>query len=153
MLIAIIACTKGGKLGQLTGDVYTVTGNATSKQLVPAIDTISTGTFTGRYDVQARNLSYTITWDSLWANSKKDTMTGIQFFAPAQPATNGPLIKKVSYTSTSLRGTTTQGFAGNTQLTDEQYSRLLEGAVYYIITTAKFPNGIIRGQLEAKKQD
>jgi hypothetical protein len=132
--------------------VYTVTGNASSKQLVPAFDTISTGTFKGRYDEQARIFTYTVGWDSLWANSKKDTMTGVKFFGPAPAATNGPLIKTVSLTSTNLRSSITLGFSGSTQFSDEQYASLLDGKIYYIITTIRFPNGIIRGQLDAKKQ-
>ena len=151
IITAAIACTKGGTPEGVNGEVYTVTGQATSKQLVPAFDTISTGTFTGKYDVQARNFTYTVAWDSLWANSKKDTMTSIRFFGPAAPGANGELIKAVPTTSPNLRGSITLGSAGYAQFSDAQFQSLLDGKVYYIITTIRFPNGIIRGQLEAKK--
>lgn len=151
-ITAAIACTKGGNPEGVNGAVYTVTGNASSKQLVPAIDSISTGTFNGRYDEQARIFTYTIGWDSLWAISKKDTITAIQFFGPAAVAANGPLIKAVPTTSLNLRGSITLGSAGYAQFSDEQWQLLMDGKVYYVITTRRFPNGIIRGQLEAKKQ-
>ncbi|WP_205509526.1 CHRD domain-containing protein [Longitalea arenae] len=147
-----IACTKGGKLERISGDQYTITSNASSKQLVPVIDTTSSGTFTGFYDEQSNTLSFTITWNDLWRTASKDTITSVAFYGPANAATNGVLVRLLPFVSTNNAASANLGLAGIKGFTMSEAAALLEGAYYFTINTKKFPNGIIRGQLAATKQ-
>jgi hypothetical protein len=147
-----LACTKGGKLERISGDQYTISSTAGSKQLVPAIDTTSTGTFTGIYDEHSNILSFTITWNDLWRTASKDTITSINFYGPAGAATNGALVRSLPFVSTNNAASASFGLAGVKGFTISEQADFLEGAYYFTINTKKFPNGIIRGQLEAIKQ-
>lgn len=147
-----IGCTKGGKLERISGDQYTITSTASSKQLVPAIDTTSTGTFTGFYDEQSNVLSFTITWNDLWRTASKDTITSVNFYGPASTSTNGALVRSLSFVSTNNAASANLGLAGITGFTTSENKDFLEGAWYFTINTKKYPNGIIRGQLAVTKQ-
>lgn len=148
---AITACTKGGKLESIKGNQYTITSIASSKQLVPAIDTTSTGTFTGLYDAQANILTYTITWDDLWRDTKKDTITSINFYGPATATVNGALIRSSPFVSTNKTGSINLGLAGISGFSEAEKNNLLSGGNYFTVNTKRFPAGIIRGQLTVSK--
>src|SRR4026208_2011028 len=90
--VSFIACTKGGTLKTINGDQYRVTSDASSKQMIPAIDTTSTGTFTGIYDEQTNILTFSITWTDIWRTTSKDTISSINFYGPASATVNGPLV-------------------------------------------------------------
>jgi hypothetical protein len=81
--IGIGSCTKGGKLTGVNGAIYNVTAAASSKQLIPAIDTTATAAYNGLYDETTNILTGTITWSDLWLDTKKDTITSIVFYGPA----------------------------------------------------------------------
>jgi hypothetical protein len=147
-----IACTKGGKLERISGDQYTVTSTASSKQLVPAIDTTSTGTFTGFYDEQSNTLTFTIAWNDLWRTTSKDTITSVNFYGPASAATNGALVRSLPFVSTNNAASVNFGLAGVQGFTATEKDDLLAGAYYFTINTKKYPNGIIRGQLALTQQ-
>ena len=150
--LSIIGCTKGGKLERISGDQYTISSTASSKQLVPAIDTTSTGTFTGFYDEQSNILTFTITWNDLWRTTGKDTITSVNFYGPASATANGALVRSLSFVSTNNAASGNLGLAGITGFTISEKSDFLEGAYYFTINTKKYPNGIIRGQLAVTKQ-
>jgi hypothetical protein len=147
-----IACTKGGKLKRISGDQYTVTSTASSKQLVPAIDTTSTGTFTGFYDEQSNTLTFTIAWNDLWRTASKDTITSVNFYGPASAATNGALVRSLPFVSTNNTSNVNFGLAGIQGFTATEKDDFLAGSYYFTINTKKYPNGIIRGQLAATQQ-
>ncbi|OQP60509.1 hypothetical protein A3860_33125 [Niastella vici] len=149
---SIIACTKGGKLERISGDQYTITSTAGSKQLVPAIDTTSTGAFTGFYDEQSNILSFTITWNDLWRTASKDTITSVNFYGPATAETNGALVRSLPFVSTNNAASANLGLAGIRGFTTSEQADFLSGAYYFTINTKKYPNGIVRGQLAATKQ-
>lgn len=151
-VLSIIGCTKGGKLERISGDQYTITSTASSKQLVPAIDTTSSATFTGFYDGQSNILSFTITWNDLWRTASKDTITSVNFYGPAGAATNGALVRSLPFVSTNNAASANLGLAGIRGFTVSEQEEFLAGAFYFTINTKKYPNGIIRGQLEAIKQ-
>ena len=148
----MVACTKGGKLERISGNQYTITSTAGSKQLVPAIDTTSTGTFTGFYDEQSNILSFTITWSDLWRTTGKDTITSVNFYGPAGTTANGPLVRSLPFVSTNNAASANLGVAGLRGFSMSEQADFLEGAYYFTISTKKYPNGIIRGQLTATKQ-
>lgn len=151
-VFSIIACTKGGRLERISSDQYTVSSTASSKQMVPAIDTTSTGTLTGFYDEQSNILTLTITWNDLWRTTSKDTITSINFHGPANATTNGTLVRSLPFVSTNNAASANVGLAGLTGFTASEKKYFLEGAYYFTINTKKYPNGIIRGQLAATKQ-
>jgi hypothetical protein len=149
--LSMIACTKGGKLKTISGDQYTVTSTASSKQLVPAIDTTSTGTFTGFYDEQLNILTFTITWNDLWRTGN-DTITSVNFYGPASTTSNGALVRSLPFVSTNNAAGVNLGLAGLNGFTISEKNDFLAGAYYFTINTKKYPNGIIRGQLAVTKQ-
>jgi len=150
--LSIIGCTKGGKLERISGGQYAITSTASSKQMVPAIDTTSTGTFTGFYDEQSNVLTFTITWNDLWRTASKDTITSVNVYGPATAATNGAVVRVLPFVSTNNAASINLGLAGLTGFTMSEKSDFLEGAWYFTINTKKYTNGIIRGQLAAIKQ-
>jgi hypothetical protein len=148
----VIGCTKGGKLEGIRGDQYSITSMASSKQLVPVIDTTSTATFTGFYDEQSNVFTFTITWNDLWRTASTDTITSVNIYGPATATANGDLVRALSFVSTNNAASANLGLAGITGFTLTEKKDFLEEAYYFTINTKKFPNGIVRGQLAATKQ-
>jgi hypothetical protein len=151
-VVFFVACTKGGKLNVIEGDKYSVTSIASSKQLVPAIDTTSTGTFTGFYDTETNILTYTLAWNDLWRTTSKDTITSVSFYGPASTTANGTKIRTLPFVNLNNTGSINLGLSGGTGFTETEKSDFLLGAYYFTINTKKYPAGIIRGQLEILKQ-
>ena len=147
-----VACTKGGKLVRAGGNQYTITSTASSRKLVPAIDTTSTGTFSGFYDDQLNVLTFTITWTDLWRSTGIDTITSVNLYGPADTTTNGALVRSLPFVSTTNAASANLGLAGIQGFTMGEEANFLAGAYYFTINTKKYPNGIIRGQLTTKKQ-
>ncbi|OQP57744.1 hypothetical protein A3860_08950 [Niastella vici] len=147
-----IACTKGGKLRGISGVQYSVIAKASSKQLVPMIDTTSTATFTGLYDKETNILTYTITWNDLWRDTKKDTITAINFYGPAAATENGPLLRTLPYVNTNKAGSVNLGLAGNNGFTTDEQAGFLSGAYYFTINTKRYAAGIVRGQLSVAER-
>jgi len=150
--LSTIACTKGGRLQRAGGNQYTITSTASSKQLVPSIDTTSTGTFNGFYDDQLNALTFTITWTDLWRSTSIDTITSVNLYGPADTTANGALLRSLPFVSTNNAASANLGLAGLQGFTTREKANFLAGACYFTINTKKYPNGIIRGQLTAKKQ-
>jgi len=146
-IFILAACTKGGEPESMKGLVYSVNATASSKQLVPAIDTTSTATLTGWYDEDANVLTYTIAWTDLWRDAKKDTITSISFYGPATATTNGALVRTLPFVNTNRNGSINLGLAGNTGITTEEKNNFMSGDWYFTINTKRYTNGIVRGQL------
>lgn len=140
-------CTKGGEPEGVNGLVYSVNANASSKQLVPAIDTTSTATLSGVYDANANTLTYTIAWTDLWRDTKKDTITSISFYGPASATENGPLVRTLPFVNTNRNGSINLGLAGNTGITTDEKNAFMTGSWYFTINTKRYGAGIVRGQL------
>lgn len=147
ILLFLASCTKGGQPEGVTGKVYSVNATASSKQLVPAIDTTSTATFTGLYDEAANTLTYTIAWNDLWRDTKKDTITAISFYGPATANENGALVRTLPFVNTNRIGSINLGLAGITGLTIEEKDAFMNGSWYFTINTKRYGAGIVRGQL------
>jgi len=150
--LSIIACTKGGTLERVSGGQYSVTSTASSKQLVPAIDTTSTGAFTGFYDESVLLKFNSAGWNDLWRTASTDTITSVNIYGPATATANGPLVRALPFVSTNNAASANLGLAGITGFTSSEKKDFLEQAYYFTINTKKYPNGIIRGQLAATKQ-
>jgi CHRD domain-containing protein len=140
-------CTKGGESEGVTGSVYAVNATASSKQLVPAIDTTSTATLAGVYDASSNTLTYTIAWTDLWRDTKKDTITSISFYGPATVTENGPLLRTLPFVNTNRNGSINLGLAGNTGITTDEKNAFMTGSWYFTINSKRYGAGIVRGQL------
>ncbi|SHM50065.1 CHRD domain-containing protein [Chitinophaga jiangningensis] len=151
VVLAAISCTKGGELERINSTQYTVTSLASSRQLVPGLDTTFSGTFNGFYDEQGNGLTFTIGWKDLWG-AAKDTIISVNFYGPAGPAENGPLVRSLPFVSTHSASSINLGLAGIKGFTADERKDFLAGAWYFTINTKKYPNGIIRGQLAPTKQ-
>ncbi|RXK83661.1 CHRD domain-containing protein [Filimonas effusa] len=146
------ACTKGGTLTTITGSRYTITAAASAKQLVPAIDTSSTGSLTGLYDEDANIFTYTLSWNDLWKDSRKDTITSISFYGPANAGANGQLVRTLPFVNPNKAGSINLGLSGNNGLKGNEINDFLAGTYYFTVNTKRYGTGIIRGQLSVQKQ-
>lgn len=152
VIYSAASCTKGGVPEKLNGAVDSVYAAASSKQLVPSLDTTSTGTLTGLYDEEANIFTYTVAWTDLWRDTKKDTITALNFYGPAAATANGSLVRSLPFTNTNRNGQVVLGLAGNTGFAPSETAEFLKGAYYFTLNTRRYPNGIIRGQLNVVKK-
>jgi hypothetical protein len=141
-------CTKGGDLREMNGATYLVSGNASTGQIVPAAAGGATGSFSGLMDENLSSLNFTLTWKDIWTDANKDVMTGIKFYGPATAGASGSLVHSINYiNSTNMSGSVTLSLMGSNNLSDSEKQDLIAGKWYYTLCTQKFPQGIIRGQL------
>ncbi|MGE3873582.1 MAG: CHRD domain-containing protein [Parvibaculaceae bacterium] len=104
---------------------------------VPATDSSGSGNAMVTLDTATKKLAWKITYDGLTGDP-----TAAHFHGPAAPGANaGPVVD----ISANLA-------EGTADLTDAQIADLQAGKWYVNIHTAKFPDGEIRGQVEAAKQ-
>jgi hypothetical protein len=120
---------------------YTISGNASGNQMVPANDASGTGTITGTYNPNTRVLAYTTTWTDL---------TGAPVaggFYNGVTGENGSIVGSAwTFDSNATEnGTRT----GTMTLTEAQEEDLLSGDWYYLLTTDENEGGEIRGQIVA----
>src|SRR5690348_1866724 len=65
-ILAVMSCKNDDYNNDTTNMApYTISGNASGSQSVPAVTGNGTGTITGTYDPQTRVLTYTSTWAGL----------------------------------------------------------------------------------------
>ena len=139
-----IACDKKNDDKNNTNTMFTISGNASSSQVVPSVTGSGTATTTGTYNSGNGQLITTTNW----ANLSGAPITG-GFYAGAA-GTNGALIGDLWSLGTGLTATGT--FSDTTTLSSEQATELKSGNLYYSLATATNPNGEVRGQLTATPQ-
>jgi CHRD domain-containing protein len=121
-------------------DTFTVSGNASGSQEVPAVATSGSATLIGTYNSDNNRLDYSINWSGL-----SGAATVAHFHGPAVAGVSaGPLIDLI-ITVNGVSGTA----AGSATLSSDQESYLLAGTLYYNIHTAAHVDGEIRGQVTA----
>lgn len=151
-LLGVMACTKGGDLYEAKGNMFTVSSAASARQLLPAIDTPSVATLSGVYDEGLNNLTFSLTWTDLWRDTKRDTITAVAFYGPASATGNGELVRSLTFINPNRNGTANLGMSGGTSFSTQQQTDFLAGSYYFIITTRRYPAGIVRGQLSLEKK-
>lgn len=120
-------------------NMFTLSGNASGSQVVPAVTTNGTGTITGTYNANTNMLTYTTNWSNL---SGAPTSAGFYSGASGSAGTAAGS----SWTlGTGLTGT--GNFSGTMMLTDDQENQLRAGNWYYSLGTASNTNGEVRGQI------
>jgi len=126
-----------------TGINYTISGNASGAQVVPAVTGTGSATITGTYNTGTNQLNYTTTWTGLTgaptsaafytgATGQSGTMIGSAWPLGANPTAAGT-------------------FTGQLTLTEAQEADLLAGRWYYSIATATNAGGEVRGQITATR--
>jgi hypothetical protein len=137
----ILASCKKDKNSDNNTKPYTISGNASGSQMVPAVSGNGSATITGTYDPNTKMLTYTTNWTGL---SGAPTSGG--FYSGAS-GTNGSLIGSTWSLGTGLGSSGT--FSGQTTLTADQATQLTSGNWYYTLGTASHTNGEVRGQITA----
>ncbi len=102
---------------------------------VPPNDSAGTGSGDITVDTTTKKLTYTVTSSGLSGNA-----TAAHFHGPAAAGANAGPVVDISAAIAS----------GSADITDQHLADLQAGNWYLNIHTAKFPDGEIRGQLEAQ---
>lgn len=102
---------------------------------VPPTDSAGTGSGDITVDTATRKLTYTVTSSGLSGDA-----TAAHFHGPAAQGENAGPVVDISAAIAS----------GSADITDQQLADLQAGKWYLNIHTKKFPDGEIRGQLEAQ---
>lgn len=119
--------------------MYSISGNASGSQMVPAVSGNGSATISGTYDPNTRLLTYTTNWTGL---SGAPTSGG--FYSGAS-GTSGTLVGSNWSLGSGLNSTGT--FSGTTTLTADQATQLMNGGWYYSLGTATNSTGEVRGQI------
>lgn len=138
MLFAFVRCDDDDD-DNATIKTYSISGDASGSQMVPAISGSGTATITGTYNSKTRELNYNSNWVGL---SGAPTSGGFYTGAAGSSgvAVGTPWTIAAGATGT---GNTT----GTVTLTQEQASALLDGNWYYSYATSANPGGEVRGQI------
>jgi len=119
---------------------YSLSGNASGSQEVPAVTTSATGAISGSYNAMSNSLTYTINWNGL-----SNIVTGLHIHGPANVGAEAGVIHPLTITTNGVAGTAT----GTLTLADSTETHLLNGRLYFNIHTALNTDGEIRGQITA----
>lgn len=117
---------------------YTISGNGTGNQEVPAVTTSGTSTVTGTYISGDKQLNFSVSFSNLSSNA-----IGMHFHGPADPGQNANVMIPV----TNFPQATSGNFSGTATLTAEQEAALLNGKMYFNIHTVNFESGEVRAQI------
>lgn len=105
--------------------------------VLPGNSSSATGTFTGTYNKSSKQLSYTVNYTGL---TPKD---GHIYLAPGGPGTNGSRI--ITF------GSVASPISGSSVLAQAQENALMEGRLYVVLNTERYPVGEIRGNILRKE--
>lgn len=117
---------------------YTISGNASGNQEVPAVSGSAAGTLSGTYDKSTNTLNYNIGWTGLTG-----APSAAHFHGPAATGVNAGVLVPIAITVNGATG----GATGSIVVVDSVENALLAGNVYYNVHTVANPNGEIRGQV------
>lgn len=120
---------------------YSISGNASGNQMVPAVTGTGTGSISGTYDPNTMVLNYTTNWNGLTG-----APTSGAFYSGAS-GVNGTMVGSNWAMGTGL--TPTGSYSGQMTLTADQASQLTSGNWYYTMGTATNTTGEVRGQITA----
>lgn len=138
------SCDKKNEDKNNDKTTYSISGNASTSQVVPAVTGSGTATISGTYNSDNGQMITTTTWTNL----SGAPITG--GFYQGAAGVNGSLIGDLWSLGTGLTATGT--FSDTTIITSEQATQLKGGNLYYSLATAANPNGEVRGQLTATAQ-
>jgi hypothetical protein len=138
------SCAKDDATTVATSITYSLSGNASGSQSVPASSNPNgSGTMSGTYNSSTRIMSYTTTWSNL---------TGAPISGGLYTGVAGQIGTSISAWSLGSGLSTSGSFSGTTTLNADQEAKLLAGQAYYILSTTANASGEIRGQITASAQ-
>lgn len=138
-VLVISSCKKDST----NNSPYTLTGNASGAQMVPAVSGNGTATFNGTYNPSTKIMTYTTNWSNL---TGAPTSGGFYYGAAGSA---GTAVGTPWTTDSTWTGTGT--YSGTMTLTADQASQLTTGNWYYSMGTAANPTGEARGQITATR--
>ena len=138
----LVSCSKDNNNDN--GKNYTVSGNASGSQMVPAVTGSGSGSISGTYNSNTRVLTYTSNWTNLTG-----APTSASFYSGATGTVGTQLGSNWSL-GTGLSGSGTVN--SSVTLTTDQAAQLLAGTLYYTYNTVANPSGEVRGQISATAQ-
>ena len=124
---------------------YSLSGNATGGQVVPAGSSSSNGTATisGTYNSTTKVMSYTTAWSNLTGGP---VAGGFFSGAAGQNGTS------VSVWTLGSGLNNTGSISSTITLTNDQEAQLLNNNWYYLLSTSSNISGEVRGQVTASRQ-
>lgn len=122
---------------------YTISGDASGSQVVPAVSGTGTATITGTYDPTTRMMKYTTNWSNLTG-----VPTSGGFYTGAAGTAGTALGAPWEFDSTM---TGTGNMSDSITLTTDQATQLTKGNIYYLLGTAANTGGEVRGQITATR--
>src|SRR5438105_11394681 len=124
-------------------NIYFIFGNASGFQELPPVSTSGTGALDGTYDVTDHALNYSISWSGL-----SGVVTAINLHGPANIGASADVMVELPVKINSPAG----HFSGSILTDDLIRKTLIDGKVYYTISTSTHPDGEIRGQVNAVRE-
>ena len=141
--MVISSCDKDDDDIKTPKNKYTLSGNASGDQEVPAVTTSAAATLTGTYDKESRELTYTINWTGLSGD-----VTAAHFHGPAAAGETASPLQDITIGTNGMDGSASATISAS----DALNSALLDGKVYYNLHTAANPDGEIRGHVTLTQQ-
>ena len=134
------SCTKTSDKEE---NIYFIFGNASGSQELPPVSTSGTGVLNGSYDVADHTLNYSISWSGL-----SGAVTAVNLHGPANIGASADIVAELP-----VKITSPSGHLSGSILTDDLIRKtLIDGNVYYTISTLMHPDGEIRGQVNAVRE-
>jgi hypothetical protein len=139
----LTSCDKDDDDFNDSDKTYTISGDASGAQEVPAVTTTATGSLNGTYNAKTNTLNYNISWTGL-----SGTASAAHFHGPANAGVSADVLVPITITTNGVAGNAT----GSVVIVDSVETALLSGKVYYNIHTVAHPLGEIRGQISTSVQ-
>ena len=140
--VAISSCDKKKDTPANNG-MYTISGNGSGSQMVPAVAGNGSSTMTGTYNPTTRVLNYTTNWSNLTG-----APTSGGFYTGASGVNGTSFGSPWTFGSDA---TGTGNVSGTATLTTDQANQLTSGNMYYTMGTAANTGGEVRGQMTATR--
>jgi hypothetical protein len=122
---------------------YTISGDASGSQLVPAVTGDGKGRISGTYNPNTRELKYINTWTGLTGGP-----IGGGFYSGASGENAIPVGNPWTFPTTAI-GTGTH--SGSMRLSEGDAEGLISGNWYFGYNTVANSSGEVRGQITAKR--
>lgn len=136
MLLTQSSCNNDDE--DIVDTQYTISGNATGSQEVPANASAATGTLSGSYNSSNNTLTYTINWTGMSGN-----LTAAHFHGPALAGATASPIHDITIATNGVSGNASSSII----IHDTTEAHLLAGKIYYNLHTGTYPGGEIRSQV------